>query len=158
MQYNREPLINRLQTARKIKHLCETFYLDLQLCFIMKNGKQVSLDKLTLHEYFDFIKNIKYRRDPKPFEIVARPYYLIKHRKLGLDCKKKGVLMCSYLRMKNYKYRAIGASSRPDGKVHHIYFELFHPIKKIWLSTDATYPQYKLFEKKTNETTHEVLK
>lgn len=158
MQQNREPLKNRLQTARRIKHLCEQFYLDLKLCFIVKNGKQVTLADLTLPEYFDFVKNIKYRRDPKPFEVVSRPYYIIKHRALGMDCKKKGCLVCSFLRIKNYKYRAIGSSTRPDRKIHHIYFELYDPKKKAWRSVDATYPDYKLFQIKTGETKKEVLK
>lgn len=158
MQANREPLKNRLQTARRIKHLCEQFYLDLNLCFIVKGNRQIPLSKLTLPEYFDFVKNIKYRRDPKPIEIVARPYYLIKHRALGLDCKKKGTLICAYLRIKNYKYRAIGSSTRPDGAIHHIYFELFDPDAKEWKTVDATYKQYNLFEPHENETNREILK
>jgi len=155
---NREPLKNRAQTARKIKHLCEMFYLDLNLCFIIRDHRQVPLSKLTLNEYFSFVKNIPYRKDPQPIEIVARPYYLIKHRQLGLDCKKKGVLICAYLRMKNFKYRAIGASTRPDGKVHHIYFELYDPEEKQWKPVDATYKDYRLFQPKPEETFREVLK
>lgn len=158
MVHNSEPLKNRLQTARRIKHLCEQFYLDLNLAFVVKDNKQIPLSRLSLKEYFDFVKNIPYRRDPSPREIVARPYYIIKHRALGMDCKKKGALICAYLRMKNFKYRAIGSSTRPDGAIHHIYFELYDPKKKEWLPVDATYPQYKLFQKKTNETNREVLK
>lgn len=158
MNANREPLKNRLQTARRIKHLCEQYYRDLTLCFVMKDGKQIPLSDLSLKEYFDFVRQIPYRRDPRPIEIVARPYYIIKHRSLGMDCKKKGTLICSFLRIKNYKYRAIGSSSRPDGQIHHIYFELYDPKMKQWKTVDATYPDYKLFEIKTEETNREVLK
>lgn len=158
MIYNREPLKNRHQTARRIKHLVEQYYLDLNLAFIVKNHKQTPLSKLTLEEYFSFVKNIPYRRDPKPIEITARPYYLIKHRKLGLDCKKKGTLICSYLRIKNFKYRAIGSSTRPDGTVHHIYFELYDPAARSWRPVDATYPENVLYRKNPNETFREVLK
>jgi len=157
MVFNSEPLKNRLQTARRIKHLCEQFYLDLNLIFVVKNNKQIPLSKLTLAEYFDFVKNIPYRKDPSPREIVARPYYIIKHRALGADCKKKGVLICSFLRLKNYKYRAIGSSTRPDAVISHIYFELFDPTAKEWKPVDATYKHYHLFEKK-QETAREVLK
>ena len=158
MEYNREPLRNRAQTARRIKHLCEMYYLDLNLCFVVRDRRQIPLSKLTLQEYFNFVKNIPYRKDPKPIEIVARPYYLVKHRKLGLDCKKKGTLICAYLRLKNYKYRAIGASTRPDGQIHHIYFELYDTDAKQWRPVDATYKDYKLFEPKTDETAREILK
>lgn len=158
MQSNSEPLKNRLQTARRIKHLCEQFYLDLNLIFIVKDNKQIPVSKLSLREYFDLIKNIPYRRDPANFEIVARPYYIFKHRKLGMDCKKKGVLICSFLRLKNYKYRAIGSSTRPDGQICHIYFEMFLPDQKQWRPVDATYKHFKLFQTKTDETAKEVLR
>lgn len=155
---NSEPLLNRNQTARRIKHLVETFYLDLNLCFIVKGNRQIPLSKLSLEDFFKFVKNIPYRRDPKPIEITARPYYIIKHRKLGMDCKKKGTLIASFLRMKNYKYRAIGSSTRPDKAVHHIYFELFDPDKKTWRPVDATYPENQLFRDNVKETFREVLK
>lgn len=158
MIFNQEPLRNRLQTARRIKHLCEQFYLDLNLCFVIKDNKQIPLSKLSLPEYFDFVKNIPYRRDPSPREIVARPYYIIKHRALGADCKKKSVLICSFLRFKNFKYRAIGSSTRPDQTICHIYFQLFDPKEKKWKNVDATYSHFKLFAEKPEETAKELLK
>jgi hypothetical protein len=158
MQENREPLKNRTQTARRIKHLVEQFYLDLNLCFIVKANKQIPLTKLTLEEYFDFVKNIPYRKDPRPVEIVSRPYYIIKHRALGMDCKKKNTLIASFLRIKNFKYRAIGQSTRPDGQIHHIFFELWEPDLKQWKPVDATYPTNKIFQQNKNETNREVLK
>ena len=158
MTANQEPLRNRIQTARRIKHLVEQYYLDLNLCFIVKDGKQIPISKLTLQEYYDWVKNIPYRRDPENSEIVARPYYIIKHRALGMDCKKKGTIIAAYLRNHNYKYRAIGASSRPDYKVHHIYFQLFDPKENAWKTCDATYSRYTLFKDNPDETFREVLK
>lgn len=158
MNHNREPLKDRHQTARRIKHLVEQFYLDLNLAFIVKDQRQIPLSKLSLKDFFSFVKNIPYRRDPKPIEITARPYYIIKHRALGMDCKKKGTLICSYLRMKNYKYRAIGSSTRPDKAVHHIYFELYDPAARSWQPVDATYPENVLFKENPNETFREVLR
>ena len=155
---NQEPLKNRLQTARRIKHLIEQYYTDLRLAFVQDGNRLLPLADLTLDQYFNFVKNIPYRKDKQPFEIVARPYYIIKHRALGMDCKKKAVAVGAYLRMKNFKYRAIGSSNRPDKKIHHIYMQLFDPKKKEWKNVDATYNFYKLFEPKTAETYREVLK
>jgi hypothetical protein len=155
---NREPLKDRKQTARRIKHLVEQFYLDLKNVFWQRDNKLTPLSDLTLQEYFNFIKDIPYRKDPRPFEIVARPYYIFKHLKLGMDCKKKGTAIAAFLRLKNYKYRAIGSSSRPDHKVHHIYFQYFDPKTETWKNADATYSHYRLDEEKKNETYKEVLK
>jgi hypothetical protein len=158
MIHNQEPLRDRHQTARRIKHLVEQYYGDLNLAFVVRNNRQIPLSKLSLPDFFSFVKNIPYRRDPKPIEITARPYYIIKHRKLGMDCKKKGTVICAYLRMKNYKYRAIGASTRPDQAVHHIYFELYDPDARRWRPVDATYPENVLYRENPNETFREVLK
>ena len=155
---NREPLHDRQQTARRIKHLVEQYYLDLNLIFIVKNGKQIPISNLTLPEYFDLIKNIPYRKDPHQIEVTARPYYIFKHRALGMDCKKKGTAIAAFLRLKNYKYRAIGSSSRADFMVEHIYFELYDPARKEWKPVDATYPKNKLFKIASQETFREVLK
>ena len=158
MQYNRQPLKDRHETARRIKHLIETYYTDLHNVFYKDGYRTRPVTDLTLQQYFDLVKNIPYRRDPKPFEIVARPYYLFKHRDLGLDCKKKSVLCGAFIRMKNFKYRAIGSSSREDLKVHHIYMQLYDTKKKAWRNVDATYPDYVLYEEKPTETFREVLK
>lgn len=158
MEYNREPLRNRHQTARRIKHLIEQYYTDIHNVFFKDGYRTRPVTELTLKEYFNLIKNIPYRRDPKPFEIVARPYYLFKHRNLGLDCKKKAVLIGAYIRIKNFKYRAIGSSAREDKKVHHIYLQIFDQKTKTWRNVDATYPDYVLFEDKPTETFREVLK
>jgi len=157
MVENREPLKDRHQTARRIKHLVEQFYTDLKLCFVQEGNRYKPLSDLTLREFFNFVKNIPYRRDRKPYEIVARPYYVIKHRALGMDCKKKAVACGAFLRMKNYKYRAIGSSSRPDKRVHHIYMEYYDPQDSKWKTYDATYNYYKMNEPK-KETFREVLK
>lgn len=148
MVHTREPLKDKLQTARRIKHLVETFYLDLDKVTIIKNGKKTRLSWLSLSDFFDFVKNIPYRKDPSPIEIVARPYYILKYSHLGMDCKKKGTLIAAFLRYKNYKYRAIGSSQRPDKRIHHIFFQFYDPMKNIWTNADATYNTGKIGEVK----------
>jgi hypothetical protein len=148
MRRLQEPLTDKLQTARRIKHLVETFYLDLDRIYLVISGKKTRLSWLSLQEYFNLVKNIPYRRDPKPIEIVTRPYYIFKYSKLGMDCKKKGAAIAAYLRYKNYKYRAIGTSQRPDKRIHHIFFQFFDPKKAEWITADATYKTGKIGEKK----------
>ena len=134
------------------------YYLDLNKAFIMRGNQELPLSRLSLSEFFDFVKNIPYRRDPKPIEVTSRPYFILKYRNLGMDCKKKNTLICAFLRMKNLKYRAIGSSSRPDHVVHHIYMEFFDQNKKEWRPVDSTYPENVLFNRPPQETYREVLK
>lgn len=133
------------------------YYLDLQKISVKTKDGEKKLSDFSLQEFFDFIKNIPYRRDPDGVEVVTRPYYALKYAHLGIDCKKKGTAIAAYLRLKNYKYRAIGMSQRPDRKIHHIFFQYWHPTAHEWRNADATYKKYFLDEQKT-ATKWEVLK
>jgi hypothetical protein len=158
-----KPLTSKDTTASEIAELIEGFYSDLDNVYTDgTGGKRVKVSTLTLPQIFDLVRNIPYRRDPNnpPVEVIARPYYLFKYAKLGLDCKKKAILMGSWVRSQQDRgaaipFRLIGSSERKDKKVHHIFPEIF--INKEWKSIDATYPHYKLFEKKTSLTKKEVL-
>ena len=141
-----EPLFDKAQTAQRIKAIVDEYAGDLEKCLIVRNGRNVPLSALPLKEFFDFVREIPYRRDKKPIEIVSRPYYIVKHLSLGYDCKKKAVLMASYCKLNSIPFRFIGSSQRKDGKIHHIFVQgLFNGQ---WLNLDATYPDYKLFESK----------
>jgi hypothetical protein len=102
----------------------------------------------TLQEYFNCVKNIPFRRDPKPIEIVARPYLIFKHKKLGMDCKKKSVLIGSYCAYHNIPFRLVISSKRADKKCHHIFVQVRNPTEGQWKNVDATYPENNLFEPK----------
>jgi hypothetical protein len=146
-----EPLIDKKQTAEKIKSLVKKYADDLKI--ITLEEYDTTLDNLTIEEYFDFVKSIPYRKDTTPVEVVSRPYYICKYKYLGMDCKKKAVLMASWCACNNIKYRFIGSSKRPDKKVHHIYVQAF--LDSRWENIDATYDYYSLYEPK-QETYSEV--
>jgi hypothetical protein len=98
----REPLTDRDQTAKRIKLLVERFHGDLDNVFIpLRNGGIRKMSDMTLQDFFNFVRRIPYRRDttnPHPKEIISRPHYIVKHRNLGMDCKKKAILLGSFLR------------------------------------------------------------
>jgi hypothetical protein len=156
---NRVPLENKEQTAEEIKKLVDTFHTDLNALFLEKmDGRRMKLSDLPLPKFFNFVRTIPYRRDPvKPVarEIVARPYYLVKHNRIGLDCKKKAILIGSWLRANAVPFRFIGSSQRNDKKVHHIFPQAW--IEGTWKNVDATYPDYMLFQPKNDLTFAEVL-
>jgi hypothetical protein len=148
-----EPLFDKNQTAREIKKIVNRFYSDLNNIFTDDNSEPLS--DLSLSDYFDLVRCIKYRRDTKPIEVVSRPYYILKYQNLGMDCKKKTILMASWCKCNDYDYRYIASSNRADKKIHHIFPQIF--IDNDWKNIDATYPQYKLFQYKNNVTNMELL-
>lgn len=153
-----EPLTDKDETAARIKYLVNRFHGDLDKIYIPYNGSPIRSSELPLEAYYDFVRLIPYRRDPTrpyPREVVSRPYYLLKHNHVGLDCKKKAILIGSYLHYNDIPYRFIASSQRRDKKVHHIF-----PQAKIggtWRNIDATYPEFTLFDSKNDVTYSEVL-
>lgn len=142
----REPLFNKEQTAKAIKNLVKNYSGDLSEVFVTNGKQNTRLTDLTLLQFFNFVKNIPYRQDPKPVEVISRPEHILRFRALGMDCKKKTILVASYLTEKNIPVRYIGMSNRPDGMVHHIFPQGL--INGQWMNLDATYKHYKPFEVK----------
>jgi hypothetical protein len=154
----KKPLTSKDLTADEIADLIGSFYTDLDLVYTDgPGGRRVKMNTLSLPAYYNLVRAIPYRRDPStpPVEVIARPYYLFKYAHLGLDCKKKCIALGAWLRSHAVPFRLIGSSQRKDKKIHHIYPEAF--INGKWVTVDATYPQYKLFEVKKDLTKKEVL-
>jgi len=147
MLIEQTPLHDKEQTARKIKDIVNRFYFDLDAIFVARGKSNMKLSDFSLPAFFDFVRKIPYRRDPRPVEVVARPYYLFKHRNLGIDCKKKSILIAAFLKSKGIPYRFIGSSNRADKKIHHIFPQA--KIDNEYVNVDATYKEYKLFGPKT---------
>jgi hypothetical protein len=154
MYESKEPLRNKYQTARVIKDLVNDYKNDLRAVKVLKGHREIPINDLSLKDYFNYVKNIPYRQDRNPLEIVVRPYYILKHQNLGMDCKKKAILIGSYCKLNNIPFRFIGSSKRSDKKVHHIFPQIL--LNGEWKNFDATYDYYKPFERK-NLTYAEVL-
>jgi hypothetical protein len=146
-----ERLSDKSQTASRIKELVSKFSGDLKKISLKKGSRLVPLASLPLSEYFDFVKNLPYRRDKKPVEVVARPALLLTSDTFaGNDCKKKSILMASYLKENGIPYRFVGSSNRKDGSIHHIFVQGLFRVNdsKEWLNLDATYANYRPFGRK----------
>lgn len=97
--------------------------------------------------FFDHVKNMAYQRDPKKGkEVLARPGFLLAGLFPAIDCKKKAILIASWLRANHIPYRFIAVSERPDKRIHHVMVQAEDGGK--WVNLDATYPNYKFQEPK----------
>jgi len=144
MNIIREALHKKEQTAEKMYWLIEAFHTDLEQISLETPSGVKPLSVLSPEEFFDFVRKIPYKRDTRPVEVIARPYYLIKDRKKGLDCKKKSILMGSYFRINGIPFRLIGSSSREDEKIHHVFIQ--GKIAGKWENFDCTYSHYRPYE------------
>jgi hypothetical protein len=141
-----EPLFDKKQTSDKIKKIVAKFYTDLAAVEIIQDGEPIRAADMDLNQFYNFVRSIPYRRDKKPREIIARPFLILKHNRLGMDCKKKTILIGAWARWHNIPCRYIGSSTRADHKIHHIFPQL--KISGDWINVDATYPEYRIGEKK----------
>lgn len=146
MIQERKRLFNKAQTGKAMYRLVEKFYRDLEKFFVRVNGRTVPVGNMTIVQYHDLVRSLPYRQDTKPIEVIARPKHLFRHRKMGLDCKKKGILVGSFLKLRGIPYRFVGSSNRNNKRIHHVFPQGL--IAGEWKNIDATYAHYKPFTKK----------
>lgn len=139
MELKRWPLKSKYRTVEEIKTAVNRYYQDL------KEFPQVL--KMDFPTFFDFVKTLPYTRDIQDAEIVSRPKYLLTVFP-ALDCKKKAILIGSFMRLKYGpgSYRFVLSSNRPDGNIGHIFTQIFANGK--WINADATYSNNKIGGKK----------
>lgn len=146
MIQTRERLYNKEQTAKTMHALVNKFCKDLTQFNVNTESGVKTLNNLTMKEFFDFVRKIPYRMDNSPIEVISRPAHIIKLRGSGMDCKKKAVLIGSYLKCNNIPYRFIASSNKPNKKIHHIFPQVL--LGGEWKNLDATYEYYLMFEPK----------
>jgi hypothetical protein len=142
-----QPLKDRKQTSDEIKRLVREYASDLENIFIPVANRLVRLSTLSFPDYFDFVRNIPYKRDTAPIELIGRPMWIMEKRAGGADCKKKAVMIAAWLHLHNIPYRFIGSSRRTDKVIHHIF-----PQARTgtgWTNVDATYSNYTIGQSKT---------
>lgn len=155
MHEEKFPLRDKQQTVNGMYNIIEKYYTDLRLVLISLFNDTVPIAYTSLNQYFDYVKNIPYRQDVKPKEIIVRPYYIFRYKDLGMDCKKKAIAIASYLRYWKLNFRLVGSSVRPDGLIHHVFPQVKYSGQ--WKNLDATYDNYKMFQPK-KVTNIEILK
>lgn len=114
------------KTVLKIFEFAEKYSSDCNF-LINKDLKQV----------FDFIKDLKYKKDPDGIEFLSRPNFSIWRDDLPRDCDDKTLIACCYFELKKIPYRII--ISGKNFKPHHVYPEYYSHTKKNWCPFDATY-------------------
>jgi hypothetical protein len=95
------------------------------------------LPTLSLPVYYDLVRRLPYKKDATGIEVVTRPAYILGAPWAGWDCKKKAILIASYLRERDIPYRLVAVSRRPDGHIHHCVVQAL--IDDQWRTLDATY-------------------
>jgi hypothetical protein len=139
-------LISKDQTGKEMHRLINRYCGDLDHVKVFRRGISVPFSSLPLNEAYDFVRKIPYRKDNKPVEVVARPAEIIRQRDKGMDCKKKAIVLTSYLRCRGLPYRLVATSRLPTKRIHHVFPQMGFAGR--WLNFDATYPHYAPFEQK----------
>lgn len=143
-----EKLFSKEQTGKEMKRITKKYCDDLKHIFLRYKGKLISVSELPFIAYFDLIKNLQYKQDTAPVEVVARPKILLKGAQegAGLDCKKKAILIASWicLNVGRENFRFVASSKRKDKQITHVFPEIL--VNNKWLPVDATYPKNTAFK------------
>jgi hypothetical protein len=138
------PLLDYKQTGNEIYDIAKDCYFDLD---------HFGLLDCSMQRIFDTVKNIPYIEDVRGYEILVRP--LIALQLPFLDCKKKALILCSWFYAHGIPFRLIAQSEYSDKEIHHVFPQIL--IDNEWYNTDATYPEFKLFDAKPMTTYAEEL-
>ena len=126
--------------------LVNKFFSDLDNFKVKTANGFKTLSELNLKQFYDFVRTIPYRMDNSPIEVISRPRHIIKLKNKGMDCKKKAILIGSYLKKNNIPFRFIASSNKPHKRIHHIFPQV--QLFGEWRNMDATYQNYLMFEPK----------
>lgn len=146
MILSREILTSKEQTGAEMHRLINSYYGDLEEIIVFNGKTKVPMSELSIKELFELVKNLPYAQDTAPIEVVSRPSILMQNTSKGLDCKKKAILIASYLKYHDIPYRLIASSKLKNGHIHHVFPQM--NIGGTWCNMDATYDNMKPFEPK----------
>lgn len=121
----RRNLISAQDTAAEMVRLVRTYHKDLG-----------ALANLPLPEFFNLVKNLPYRPDPKNIESIARPRLTLRPAWPWRDCDDKAILLASWAYSNFVPFRFIATAAKKNIPLHHIFIEL-QGDKNIFL--DGTY-------------------
>lgn len=146
---------NKNQTGKEMYRLIDTYADDIDKFYMRTStGQSVPFSKLPLDDAFDYVRKLPYKKDHAPVEVVMRPRKILERPQNGYDCKKKSILLGAYLKKNGLNFRLMTSSNRYDKKIHHVFPQV--QLQGKWLNVDATYPEYKLFDKKTVTASEEL--
>lgn len=128
-------------TIRKLKNVKYTGKLMRELSVRYQNDV-AEYGHLSLIQFYDLIKNIPYKPDPKKMEFLQRPYYTLKERGKGGDCDDKAICIGAYCALAKLPFRFVALGRKAGGRLHHVIIEVMidnHLDERRWVHLDATY-------------------
>jgi hypothetical protein len=129
-------------TTRPLKNVKYTGKLMRELS--VRYANDVSMfAHLSIIEFYDMVKNIPYKEDPKKVEFLQRPYYTLNQRGKGGDCDDKCIVMGAYLALAGIPFRFVAYGKKADGRLHHVIVEALitndNNTQGKWVHLDPTY-------------------
>lgn len=128
-----ETLRDRIQSGSNMERIVKTFSEDIE-----------PLDSMSLMEFFNFVRKIPYCEDGE-IELLDRPKNLLNPELWpGLDCKKKAILIASYLQKRGLKWSFVAVCEKLGADIHHVYCLLKNGKK--FFPLDATFENAKFLK------------
>lgn len=131
--FNAVRLTDPKQTAKEMVRLCTVYAGDLG-----------NLARLPLPRYFDLVRKLPYKADPKNAETLSRPKFLLEKDYSFRDCDDKAILMGAWLFLNKIPFGFYASSVKPNRQLHHVWTVARLNGRDIVL--DPTYRHHKFGE------------
>jgi transglutaminase-like putative cysteine protease len=131
-------------TTRPLKNVKYTGQLMRELAIKYQNDVSMYAH-LSFMEFYDKIKNIPYKEDPKKQEFLQRPYYTLMQRGKGGDCDDKSICIGAYCAIAKIPFRFVAVGKKSNGRLHHVITEVLidnsrnNKSEWRWVHIDPTY-------------------
>lgn len=128
-------------TVRPLKNVKYTGQRMRELAVLYQNDVAMH-GHLSFMQFYDLIKNLPYKNDPKKQEFLQRPYYTLTQRGQGGDCDDKCICIGAYCAIAKFPFRFVACGKMENGRLHHVITEVLMDNDKgvkSWIHVDATY-------------------
>ena len=144
MKYKQKEVTGYPETLKEMFRLAEEYQWDL-----------LPFQELTPEQFFEMVKNLKFRKDPMQVEHVSRPAIILDPLWGGpRDCDDKATAVIAMVKMQRalnnkrwpHHVRAVVSGNSLNGLgfyfPHHVYTEVL--INGWWEPYDVTFPENKI--------------
>jgi len=125
-----------LLTVTKLKNVRHTGDLMVRLAR-RYYGDVAPQASMTWPDYFEFIKNIPYNRDPHNVEFLQRPLYTLMGNRPGGDCDDRAICVGAMAILRGEPFSFVAMGRYPDKPLHHVATNVM--IEGKWRHIDPTY-------------------
>lgn len=126
----------RASTYRRVKNVQEIGQEMYRLVDRYANDLS-EYASMGLHEFFEKIARLPYRKEPGNFQLLSRPEWTLSGLSPVVACANKAIICGSWAKLRKYPFRFVAVGRAKTRPLNHVFCQIF--LNGSWQNIDATY-------------------